>query len=135
MPGEPPACTLAPGYIIEPVIAGSGFHTVNGVAFGPDGRFFAASVSGESIFALDVSTGQVTVEVGPPGGEADDLAFTTGGDLLWTAFLEGAVRRRYPDGTVRDLASGLPGINSIASLATAPGCSPVRYSRERGCGK
>ena len=68
----------------------------------------------ESIFALDIATGAVTVEVGPFAGEADDLLFTPDGDLIWTAFMEGAVRRRYPDGTMRDLATGLPGINSIA---------------------
>ena len=108
------AIRLEPGYAIERIVAGSGFHTANGVAFGPDGRLYVASVSGESIFALDIVTGQVTVEVGPFSGEADDLAFAPGGDLIWTAFMEGAVRRRYPDGSMRDLATGLPGINSIA---------------------
>ena len=105
---------LEPGHAIERIVAGSPFHTANGVAFGPDGRLYVASVSGESIFALDVATGAVTVEVGPSPGEADDLAFAPGGDLIWTAFMEGAVRRRLPDGSMRDLATGLPGINSIA---------------------
>ena len=108
------AIQLDPGYAIERIVAGSGFHTANGVAFGPDGRLYVASVSGESIFALDIATGAVTVEVGPFAGEADDLAFAPGGDLIWTAFMEGAVRRRYPDGSTHDLATGLPGINSIA---------------------
>ena len=108
------AIQLEPGYAIERIVAGSGLHTANGVSFGPDGRLYVASVCGESIFALDIATGAVTVEVGPFAGEADDLLFTRDGDLIWTAFMEGAVRRRYPDGTMRDLATGLPGINSIA---------------------
>ena len=108
------AIQLEPGYAIERIVAGSGLHTANGVSFGPDGRLYIASVSGESIFALDTATGAVSVEVGPFAGEADDLLFTPDGDLIWTAFMEGAVRRRYPDGSMRDLATGLPGINSIA---------------------
>ena len=108
------AIQLEPGYTIERIVAGSGLHTANGIAFGPDGRLYVASVPGESIFALDTATGVVTVEVEPFAGEADDLVFTPEGDLIWTAFLEGAVRRRDPDGGLRDLATGLPGINGIA---------------------
>ena len=84
------------------------------MAFGPDGRLFAASVAGESIFALDLTTGVIESIVGPPAGEADDLAFSPGGDMVWTAFLEGVVRMRNAGGQIKDLASGLPGVNSIA---------------------
>ena len=108
------AIQLEPGYTIERIVAGSGLHAANGIAFGPDGRLYVASVPGESIFALDTATGAVTVEVEPFAGEADDLVFTPEGDLIWTAFMEGAVRRRDPDGGLRDLATGLPGINGIA---------------------
>lgn len=104
---------LAPGFGIERIVEGSAFHTVNGLGFGPDGRLHVASVMGESIFALDVATDVVAVAVGPPLGESDDLVFTPGGDLIWTALLEGIVRMRSADGTIRDLASGLPGVNSI----------------------
>ncbi len=105
---------MEPGFVIEQIVEGSGFHTVNGVAFGPDGRLFAASVAGESIFALDLATGAIESVVGPPTGEADDLAFSPGGDMIWTAFLEGVVRMKDVDGQIKDLASGLPGVNSIA---------------------
>ena len=114
MSAEHPAYTLEPGFAIERIVAGSGFHTANGVAFGPDGRLWVASVSGESIFALDVATGAITVEVGPVAGECDDLLFAPDGDVIATAFIEGAVRRHTPDGRATDLATGLPGINSIA---------------------
>ena len=105
---------VKPGFKVEQIVAGSGFHTANGVAFGPDGRLFVASVAGESIFALDLGTGLVETIVGPPSGEADDLAFSPNGDMIWTAFLEGIVRMKGVDGQIKDLASGLPGVNSIA---------------------
>ena len=105
---------VEPGFAVEQIVAGSGFHTANGVAFGPDGRLFVASVAGESIFALDLATGAIETIVGPPSGEADDLAFSPQGDMVWTAFLEGVVRMKNIDGEIKDLASGLPGVNSIA---------------------
>ena len=105
---------VEPGFAVEQIVAGSGFHTANGVAFGPDGRLFVASVAGESIFALDLATGAIETIVGPPAGEADDLAFSPAGDMIWTAFLEGIVRMKSVNGQVKDLASGLPGVNSIA---------------------
>ncbi len=110
--GRAPAAAL--GYAVERIVDGSGFHTANGVAFGPDGRLYAASVLGESIFALDLATGAIETVVGPFAGESDDLVFTQAGDLIWTALLEGAVRMRTADGRMRDLATGLDGANSIA---------------------
>ena len=105
---------LAPNWSIERIVPGSPFHTANGIAFGPDGRLFVASVVGEAIFALDLETKAVEeVEPGPVG-EADDLVFTPAGDMIWTALLEGKVRMRRRDGTLVDLAEGLPGANSIA---------------------
>ena len=112
--GSISSIVMEPGFVIEQIVEASGFHTINGVAFGPDGRLFAASVGGESIFALDVTTGAIETIVGPPAGEADDLAFSATGDMVWTAFLEGVVRMRTLDGEIKDLASGLPGVNSIA---------------------
>ncbi len=105
---------VEPGFVVEQIVAGSGFHTANGIAFGPDKRLFVASVAGESIFALDLTTGAIETIVGPPSGEADDLAFSPTGDMIWTAFLEGVVRMKNADGETKDLASGLPGVNSIA---------------------
>ncbi len=114
MSAKQPTYRVEAGYAMERIVAGSGFHTANGVAFGPDGRLYVASVSGESIFALDIATGAITVEVGPSAGECDDLLFAPDGDLISTAFIEGAVRRHKADGSATDLATGLPGINSIA---------------------
>lgn len=105
---------LEPGFALETIVPGSLFHTINGLAFGPDRRLYLASVIGESIFALDLATGLVEVAVGQEAGHADDLLFLPNGDLIWTATLEGIVRIKENNGNIRDLATGLPGVNSIA---------------------
>lgn len=70
------------GYVIEQIVGGSRLHSANGLAFGPDGRLFIASVLGESLFALDIATGHVEVVVAPFAGESDDLLFTPDGDMI-----------------------------------------------------
>ena len=105
---------MSPGYTLDVLIEGSGLHSANGVTFGPDGRLYVASAFGESVFAVDVTTGEVETVVGPFSGESDDLVFTPRGDMIWTAVLEGAVRQRTVEGEVSDLATGIAGANSIA---------------------
>ena len=106
--------SASPGYTIERIVEPSGFHSANGLAFGPDGRLYVASVMGESIFAFDVETGVIEVAVPPFAGEADDLVFTPDGEMIWTGLLEGVVRIRRKDGSIQDLASDIPAANSIA---------------------
>lgn len=105
---------LEPGFTVDRIVAGSEFHTINGLAFGPDGRLYLASVIGESIFALDLASGVVDTAVGPPVGHADDLLFLPNGAMIWTATLEGTVRIKEVNGRIRALATDLPGVNSIA---------------------
>ena len=45
---------------------------------------------------------------------ADDIAFAPDGTMAWTGFLTGDSTRRKGEGPVKKLASGLPGINSLA---------------------
>jgi sugar lactone lactonase YvrE len=45
---------------------------------------------------------------------ADDIAFAPDGTMAWTAFLSGDLYARKGDGPIKKLASGLPGINSLA---------------------
>ncbi len=104
----------ADGYAIIELVAGSDFRTLNGLAIDSDGRILVASALGESLFAYDRGTGLVETVVGPPLGAADDLIVTKGGDVIWTAVLEGVVRIRAANGEIRDIAHGLIGINSIA---------------------
>ncbi len=98
----------------EVFIPGDGLHGIHGLAAAPDGGLLVGSVVGQSIYAVDPATGATRVEVPPPLGMADDLAFGPGGQLVWTSFFLGKVHRRAPDGSIRELAAGLPGINSIA---------------------
>jgi hypothetical protein len=45
---------------------------------------------------------------------ADDIAFAPDGTMAWTGFLTGDLYARKGDGPIKKLASGLPGINSLA---------------------
>jgi sugar lactone lactonase YvrE len=45
---------------------------------------------------------------------ADDIAFAPDGTMAWTGFLTGDLYSRKGDGPIKKLASGLPGINSLA---------------------
>lgn len=98
---------------IRLLVPGSEFHTVNGVALDDRGDLYAGSVAGQSVFRTRDFQAIETV-VGPPLGEADDLLVTHDGSIIWTAMGQGAVRRRDPDGTIRDIATGIPGVNPIA---------------------
>ena len=113
MTGTKRAAT-SPGFTLERIIEPSALHSANGLAFGPDGRLYVASVMGESIFALDIKTGVAEVAAPPFAGEADDLVFTPRGDMIWTALLEGVVRVRRANGAIEDLATDIPAVNSIA---------------------
>lgn len=109
----PPAATN-PSYRVERLVTGSAFHTINGLAFDAAGNLYAASLGGESIYSIGADRRSVTTVVGPPAGESDDLVVTRDGALIWTGLLEGIVRRRDQDGTIRDLATDIAGVNSIA---------------------
>ena len=88
-------------------------HGAKGTTFGPDGMLYVGSVFSQTIYRIDVDTGEVTTAVGPPHGEADDIAFGPDGTMVWTAMPSGEIRRRHPDGHIDVLASGLPLINPI----------------------
>ena len=97
---------------VERLVPASAFHGVHGLAFDRNDVLHAGSVVGESIYRVDVRTGNVETVVGPPQGMADDLAFLADGTMVWTAISQGVVRSRTPDGQVREIAK-LASINSI----------------------
>ena len=109
-PGKP-ASWAAP----QPLVAPSSFTGVHGLAVDKQGRLLAGSVVGNAIWEVDRNTGAAKILVGGPDGQADDIAIAPNGAMAWTNYLQGAVRIRDNDQQpARVIASGLPGLNSLA---------------------
>jgi sugar lactone lactonase YvrE len=122
-PPRPPAAAPAPpapppvpkSYLTQFLVPGSHFHGVHGLAFDRDDQLFAGSVVGQSVYKVQVETGEVETRIPGPEGMADDIAFSADGAMAWTSFLTGIVHARAkPDQPIKQLATGLPGINSLA---------------------
>jgi sugar lactone lactonase YvrE len=109
-----PAGVRADPYHVERLVGGQPAHGLHGLGFDPEGRLYAGSVVGQTIYRVDDDSGELEEFVGPPDGMADDLVFGPGGVLVWTAFLAGELRAKDPEGPVRVLARDLPGLNSLA---------------------
>lgn len=73
----------------------------NGVAFGPDGRLYAAQFLAGQISAVDLATGDVetVVPMDGPVRSPDDLAFGADGSMYIADLVPGRVWRHGPDGT------------------------------------
>lgn len=106
--------SVSEGWTLEAVTGPSPFHGVHGLTVTPQGRLLAGSVVGATLYEIDRDTGAVTIAEAPPVGMADDVEQGPDGTLAWTAFLQGKVFARTPDGELLTLAEGLPGTNSIA---------------------
>jgi sugar lactone lactonase YvrE len=104
----------ADDYQVTKLVQGSAFHGVHGLAFDKAGHLFAGSVAGAALYQVDRDNGSASIAVPSPEGMADDIAFAPDGTMAWTAFLTGDLYARKGDGPIRKLASGLPGINSLA---------------------
>lgn len=96
------------------LLPGSWFHGVHGLAFNKDDQLFAGSVIGQTLYRVQVDTGEVDRVIDPPMGMADDIAFADDGTMAWTAFLLGKVYIRKPNGKTIEVANGMGGPNSIA---------------------
>jgi sugar lactone lactonase YvrE len=107
------AHAFAAGYKTEVIVPPSPMHGVHGLAFGPDGALYAASLTGHSIYRIDIKSGEVTTYVGTPKGTADDLAFGPDGTLAWTGGGFASIFARTPEGRIVTLAKDMPGVNSI----------------------
>src|SRR5260370_2014131 len=112
---------LAPGvgasaqtYEVSKLVPGSAFHGVHGLGIDKAGRLFAGSVAGAALYEVDRTNGTAKIAVPSPEGMADDIAFAPDGTMAWTGFLTGDLYSRKGEGPVKKLASGLPGINSLA---------------------
>ncbi len=102
------------GYVLETLVPGGPFHGIHGLTFDNDGRLLAGSVVGATLYEVDPSSGAVSVHIGPPAGMADDVEQGPNGTLVWTAFSDGKVYTRRPDGSIHVVAEDLPGANSLA---------------------
>ncbi|WP_315837591.1 SMP-30/gluconolactonase/LRE family protein [Bradyrhizobium prioriisuperbiae] len=101
-------------YTITKLVQGSAFHGVHGLGIDKSGRLFAGSVAGAALYEVDRSNGTAKIAIPTPEGMADDIAFAPDGTMAWTAFISGDLYARKGDGPIKKLASGLPGINSLA---------------------
>ncbi|MDP1583726.1 MAG: hypothetical protein Q8M18_09905 [Bradyrhizobium sp.] len=101
-------------YEVTKLVPGSAFHGVHGLGIDNAGRLFAGSVAGAALYEVDLTGGTAKIAVPGPEGMADDIAFAPDGTMAWTGFLTGDLYSRKGDGPVKKLASGLPGINSLA---------------------
>jgi sugar lactone lactonase YvrE len=101
-------------YQVTRLVPGSAFHGVHGLGIDSQGRMFAGSVAGAALYEVDPGNGTAKIVVPTPEGMADDIAFAPDGTMAWTGFLTGDLYTRKVDGPVRKIASGLPGINSLA---------------------
>src|SRR4051794_35413006 len=101
-------------YEVTKLVPGSAFHGVHGLGIDKSGRLFAGSVAGAALYEVDRTNGTAKIAVPSPEGMSDDIAFAPDGTMAWTAFLTGDLYSRKGDGAVKKLASGLPGINSLA---------------------
>ncbi|HET7124404.1 MAG TPA: hypothetical protein VFI51_09855 [Bradyrhizobium sp.] len=101
-------------YEVTKLVPGSAFHGVHGLGIDRAGRLLAGSVAGAAIYEVDRNNGTAKIAIPAPEGMADDIAFAPDGTMAWTGFLSGDLYSRKGDGPIKKLASGLPGINSLA---------------------
>ncbi|WIW47209.1 hypothetical protein ML401_03540 [Bradyrhizobium sp. 62B] len=104
----------ADGWEVTKLVPGSAFHGVHGLGVDKAGHLFAGSVAGAALYEVDIFGGTAKVAIPSPVGMADDIAFAPDGTMAWTGFLTGDLYSRKGDGPIKKLASGLPGINSLA---------------------
>lgn len=105
-----PAGWSAPQVLVPP----SSFAGVHGLAVDSQGRLLAGSVVGNAIWQVDRRSGETSVFIAAPEGQADDIAVGPKGELAWTNFLMGTLRIRDSDGApMRVIAKDLAGINSL----------------------
>jgi sugar lactone lactonase YvrE len=101
-------------YEVTELVPGSAFHGVHGLGIDKAGRLFAGSVAGAALYEVDRANGTAKIAIPSPEGMADDIAFAPDGTMAWTGFLTGDLYVRKGEGPIKKLASGLPGINSLA---------------------
>jgi sugar lactone lactonase YvrE len=101
---------------IRPLVRGAAIQSTNGIAVGPDGNLYVATVFGREIAVVDHRSGAVLARLGPDVGveSPDDLTFGPDGALYWTSPFTGEVGRLSSDGEISTVAKLPLGVNPIA---------------------
>lgn len=107
---------------LEVLVPQAVMHGIEGINFDLDGTLLGTSIHGLSVYRIDVRSGRVTVAVGPPDGESDDVAVGPRGTavegwLAWTAQSSGEIRFRRPGGRPEVALREVPRVNPIAFSA------------------
>ncbi len=116
------APVAGPGATLQVLVAPAVMHAIEGISFDLDGTLLGTSIHGQSVYRIDVATGRVTVAVGPPAGESDDVAVgpagtPVAGTLAWTAQFSGEIRIQRPGGAPVVALPDVPRVNPIAFSA------------------
>lgn len=106
---------LDPVITVEAITSGANLAGANGMALGPDGNLYVASVLGSSITVMDPETGEVIKVWGEEQGVIgpDDIAFATDGSWYWTSIMTGEVAGFTQEGRKVIAAQLAPGVNPI----------------------
>jgi sugar lactone lactonase YvrE len=104
----------ASGYVLESLVPRSSIHGTQGIAIGPDGALYVASLTGATIHRVDPRSGATGTAVAAPTGAADDLAFAASGEMVWTGGPDGgSLMSRSTSGHVGAMLTGAPGLNAV----------------------
>ena len=100
---------------IDIVATGANIAGANGMALGPDGYLYVASVLGSNITVLDPESGAVLKVYGAEDGVIgpDDIAFGPDGSWYWTSIMTGEVAGFSASGDKVIAAQLTPGVNPI----------------------
>ncbi len=100
---------------VEVIATGANIAGANGMALGPDGNLYVASVLGSNISVLDTESGDVVKVYGAEEGVIgpDDVAFGPDGSWYWTSIMTGEVAGFNPQGEKVVAAQLTAGVNPI----------------------
>src|SRR5262245_65855648 len=84
---QQPAPTPVKEYNQQFLVPGSWFHGVHGLAFNKDDQLFAGSVVGQTLYRVQVDSGEVDRVIDQPTGMADAIAFADDGTMAGTPFM------------------------------------------------
>ena len=113
--GRPNAVGGTEAPALEVIATGANMAGANGIAIGPDGHLYVASVLGSSMTVLNAETGEVVKSYGLEDGVIgpDDVAFSSDGSFYWTSIMTGEVAGFNPAGEKVIAAQLTAGVNPI----------------------